>query len=141
MGEGEEVLPIQLFLCRLPLVFVRLHPVSRLRALRLREELVPVLLALVGQPPVDADDRPNYPLRQNQLQVVVLVLVLVPVVQVVLVLVGGQVAAETSQQIGSDLNVPCVLALVGYSPSCTLDNPSVLVLYRNTCIFWDRECD
>ena len=137
MGEGEEVLPIQLFLCRLPLVFVRLHLVSRLRALRLREGLVLVLLALVGQPPVDADDHQNYPLRQDQPQVLVLVLVLVqvPVVLVVLVLVGGQVAAETFQQIGSGLNVPCVLALVGYSPSCTLDNPNVLVLCRSTYIF------
>ena len=135
MGEGEEVLPIQLFLCRLPLVFVRLHPVSRLRALRLREELVPVLLALVGQPPVDADDHPNYPLRQNQLQVLVLVLVPVPVVLVVLVLVGGQVAAETSQQIGSGLNVPCVPSLVDCSPSCMLGNPNVLVLCQSTCIF------
>ena len=137
MEEGEGGLPFQLFLCRLPLVFVRLHPVSRLRALRLREELVPVLLALVGQPPVDADDHQNYPLRQDQPLVLVLVLVLVqvPVVLVVLVLVGGQVAAETSQQIGSGLKVPCVLALVDYSPSCTLDNPNVLVLCRSTYIF------
>ena len=133
--EGEEDRLLRPYLYRLPHVFASLHLVSRLRALRLREGLVPVLLALVGQPPVDADDHQNYPLRQNQPQVLVLVLVLVPVVLVVLVLVGGQVAAETSQQIGSGLNVPCVLALVDYSPSCTLDSPNVLVLCESTCIF------